>query len=40
MLYNALTLIGVQANVQQLIKGLIVIVMIAADGVIRLSNEQ
>lgn len=39
-LYNALTLLGVQAYVQQLIKGLIVITVIAVDGVIRLSNEQ
>ena len=39
VLYNALMLLGVQAYVQQLIKGLIVIAVIVVDGLSRVANE-
>lgn len=39
VLYNALMLLGIQAYVQQLIKGLIVIVVIVVDGLSRVANE-
>ena len=39
VLYNALMLLGIQAYVQQLLKGLIVIVVIVIDGISRVSGE-
>jgi len=39
VLYNALMLLGIQAYVQQLIKGLIVIIVIVVDGLSRVANE-
>lgn len=39
VLYNALMLLGIQAYVQQLIKGLIVIIVIVIDGLSRVANE-
>ncbi len=39
VLYNALMLLGIQAYVQQLIKGLIVIAVIVVDGLSRVARE-